>query len=145
MLTLSINLCRGLIRGVAVGVVSLVLAAGDTGPAGWAEAAYRQVIAEGILARTLHVARIPDAGFEVETWEMLVAAHRAEDGEAALPGGAVLEVLSGRGSVRVNEKSREVEPGTVTILDQGSKIAFDNRRGAEPLVWRVTLIRMLIP
>jgi hypothetical protein len=145
MLSLRIDFRKGLSRGIAMSVVCFALAAADTGPAGQAGVTYRQGIGEGILARTLDVSRIPDAGLEVETWQILIAAHRAADGGAALPGGAVLEVLSGRGSVLVNDNSREVGPGAIIAVDEGAKISFDNSQGAVPLEWRVTLVRMLTP
>jgi hypothetical protein len=142
MLSLWIYLRKGLGCGLAIGVAAYALA--NMSAAGQRDMAYRQVIGEGILARTLDVSRVPDAGLEVETWQMLVAAHRVKDDGAALPGGAVLELLSGRGSVRVNDKSREVEPGVIIAVDEGAKIMFDNM-GAVPLEWRVTLVRRLTP
>lgn len=142
---LRIDFRKALICGITMGVVAFAAAAADTVPAGRQDAGYRQVIGEGILARTLDVSRVPDAGIEVETWQMLVAARRPSGDEATLPGGAVLEVLSGRGLVRINDKSREVLPGSIIALDEGAKISFDNSMGALPLEWRVTLIRMLTP
>ena len=86
MLIVRINLRNVLSCGIAMGVVSFALAAiaEDTTPAVRQDMAYRQVIGEGILARTLDVSRIPDAGIEVETWQMLVAAHRPSEDDGRL-------------------------------------------------------------
>ena len=134
---------RGLRPLVAAGMVCPAAAGLGAGaaPPGLPGEAYRRVVGEGILARTLDVTPVPSSGLEVETWQLLVPARRAADGGASLPGGAVLEVLSGRGSVRTEDQVREVGPGWIGTLDQGAKIAFDNSAGEAPTEWRITLIR----
>ena len=72
---------------------------------------------------------------------MLVAPGRADVSVVTLPGGAVLELLVGRGTITVGNEVRQVGPRAVVAADAGAEIRFDNRQGEASLEWRVTLIR----
>jgi hypothetical protein len=102
-------------------------------------------LADGVLFRSVQSAAPAGAPYEVEMWEILVAKGRIADLGDRLPGGAILEVFAGTGSLRVGDNKREVGPGAIIRVDERTPLTFDNSQGEAPLEFRATLIRRRTP
>jgi hypothetical protein len=104
-----------------------------------------QPLSEGVLARSLSLDRVEGSALEVEVLNLLVAPGGDGAAPLGLPGGAVLELLSGRGSVEAAEGVRQVGPGAIIAVNAGTPIRFDNRQGEVLMEWRATLVRRRAP
>ncbi len=98
---------------------------------------FRQ-LAPGLLARTAYVAE-KGGRYGIEMWDLLVGPGK-KSGAATLPGAAMFEVRSGRGTVTVSGKPREVQMGATFSLDEGAEFIIENRSPDVGMAIRVTLI-----
>src|SRR5229473_5249580 len=70
--------------------------------------------APGLLVRTSYVAE-SSAAYRVEIWDLVVGPGKTS-AAVKLPGGAVLEVRAGSGTVVIQGKRREFRPGAVFTI-----------------------------
>jgi hypothetical protein len=99
---------------------------------------YRQ-IADGLLART----RFADAKgrpFAVEVLDLIVGPGKTT-AKTRLPGAAVIEVRSGKGTLAAGGKTRDLTGGTSSAVDDGDEVTFANLDREAPLILRATLVR----
>jgi hypothetical protein len=96
--------------------------------------AFRSLV-PGLLVRTRYVAEGRPA---VEIWDLMVGPDRKSE-KARLPGAAVLEVRSGRGTLRT-AKSTELRIGASQALAEGEDFSIVNSDPEAPLILRATVI-----
>jgi hypothetical protein len=94
--------------------------------------------APGLLTRVSYTA--PTTGrYRVAIWDLLVGPGKACDA-VKLPGGAVIEVRSGRGHATIDGQARALTGGATFVVNEGSSFALSNRRDDLALALRATLI-----
>jgi hypothetical protein len=94
-------------------------------------------VAPGVFTRTVYrTAASPTLTVEVRDLE--IAPGKSAD-TVAFPGAAVLEVRAGTAAARLGAERREVTPGAVLTLSEGTPLAFENR-GTAALSIRVFVI-----
>lgn len=94
------------------------------------------VAAGNILSRTVFQSSAP-SNTQVEVRDFILPAH-AKSQLAALPGPALLEVYSGEGALKLNEKSERLTAGNMRSVAAGEVLAIDNS-GTLPVVLRLYL------
>lgn len=95
--------------------------------------------APGVLAKTSFRATTRDA-LAIEIWDLVVGPGKRSE-RFLLPGGAVLEVKSGRGSVDVAGKSNDVRLGSVISVAERDSLALTNNDPEASLVLRAVVVR----
>jgi len=96
--------------------------------------------APGLLVRTSYVAD-SSAAYRVEIWDLVVGPGKTS-AAAKLPGGAILEVRAGSGTLVIESKRQEFRPGAVVTISQGSAFALENGRKDLALAIRATVISL---
>jgi hypothetical protein len=99
--------------------------------------------APGLLARVNYEAE-STGRYRIALWDLMVGPGKASD-PVVLPGGAVVEVRSGRGRAVINGQAREITGGVAFAVHQGSTLAFGNGRDDLALSLRVTVISVRVP
>ena len=101
-------------------------------------APYKQ-IARGILMRQA-LRPVDVEGVRIEAQDLLVGpSQRAAAIE--LPGAALLEVRSGKGTVQIQGKSHELRTGTILTVNEGLTLNFTNLRDDLGLSIRATILQ----
>jgi len=98
---------------------------------------YRQLV-PGLLARGTYRAEGSDE-LRVEIWDLLVGPGKVSE-PTTLPGGAVLEVRSGAGTVTIDGEKSGLRLGATLSVPEGAEISFDNGDADRPLAVRAVLI-----
>ena len=99
---------------------------------------YKQYAA-GLLARTVY--RTDESPrFRVEIWDLLVGPGKKSD-PVTLPGGAVLEVRAGAGTISAGENTREVKLGTTMAIEDGQSFQIQNGSTDSALSIRAVVIQ----
>lgn len=99
--------------------------------------------APGLLARVNYEAD-STGRYRIALWDLLVGPGKASD-PVRLPGGAVVEVRSGRGRATIDGQARDITGGATFVVHQGSTLALTNGRDDLALSLRVTLISARVP
>ena len=99
--------------------------------------------APGLLARVNYQAD-STGRYRIELWDLLVGPGKASE-PVKLPGGAVVEVRSGRGRAVIDGQAREIAGGVTFVVHQGSSLALTNGRDDLALALRLTLISVRTP
>jgi quercetin dioxygenase-like cupin family protein len=99
---------------------------------------YRQY-APGLLARTTYKSE-EAGGLTVEVWDMLVGPGQ-KSASASRPGGAVVQIRSGKGTVTVSGKTQDGKTGMAFPIPEGESFQVDNRSAEEGLIMRMIIVR----
>jgi hypothetical protein len=99
---------------------------------------YKQY-APGLLARTAYKSERA-GGLTVEMWDMLVGPGQ-KSATASLPGGGVVQIRSGVGSITVNGKAQDGKTGTSFPIPEGQSFQVSNGSAEEALILRVIVVR----
>jgi quercetin dioxygenase-like cupin family protein len=98
---------------------------------------YRQY-APGLLVRTAYKSE-QAGGLTVELWDMLVGPGK-KSATASLPGGAVVQIRSGKGAVTVSGKTQDGKTGTSFPIPEGESFQVENGSAEEGLIMRVIVV-----
>ena len=99
--------------------------------------AFRQIV-PGLLARTIYTAE-SSGPHRVEIWDIVVGPGMKSEA-TTFPGGAVLEVRGGHGSITIDDKRQELPLGSTLPVDDGHKFALENADKEAALSLRVVVI-----
>jgi hypothetical protein len=99
---------------------------------------YKQY-APGLLARTAYKSQ-QAGGLTVEMWDMLVGPGQ-KSATASLPGGGVVQIRSGVGSITVSGKPQQARTGTSFPIPEGEPFQVSNGSAEEALILRVIVVR----
>ena len=99
--------------------------------------AFRQIV-PGLLARTIYTAE-SSGPHRVEIWDIVVGPGMKSEA-TTFPGGAVLEVQGGHGSITIDDKRQELRLGSTLAVDDGHKFALENADQEAALSLRAVVI-----
>jgi hypothetical protein len=94
---------------------------------------------DGLATRTLFQTS-DETGTQVEVRDLLIGPRQKTE-SASLPGGAVLEIRSGDGTIQIGEKQQELKPGATLSVPERAAVTIENKSDI-PMTIRAFLFKV---